>query len=53
MRVGTKLAAYGLVLAVAFAAGTAAGAAIGPDGGDDGGPSPTVSAPEVHDVHEG
>jgi hypothetical protein len=52
MRVGTKLAAYGMVLAVAFAAGTAVGAVVGPDAGDDGEPSPTVSAPDVHDVHE-
>ncbi len=52
VRVGTKLAAYGLVLAVAFGAGAAVGAAIGPDRDDE--PAPTVSDPEDgHEDHAG
>jgi hypothetical protein len=50
MRVGAKLAVYGLVLGAAFGAGAAVGAAVGPDRDDE--PAPVVSEPDVdHDVH--
>jgi len=53
VRVPTKLAAYGAVLAAALAGGALFGAAVGPIDGDD----PVESEPvdvtsdPVHDVH--
>ena len=50
MRVGTKLAAYGVVLAVAFGAGASVGAAFGPEPDDE--PAPVVTEPAAdHDAH--
>jgi hypothetical protein len=50
MRVGTKLAAYGVVLAAAFGVGAVVGAAVGPEADDQ--PAPVATEPDVdHDAH--
>ena len=50
VRVGTKLALYGLVLGAAFGTGAAVGAAIGPDRDEE--PAPVVTEPDAdHDTH--
>jgi hypothetical protein len=53
VRVGTKLAAYGVVLAVAFGAGAAVGAAIGPDADEPPAPEPTSEPDDDHAGHGG
>jgi hypothetical protein len=50
VRVGTKLAAYGVVLAAAFCVGAVVGAAVGPEADDE--PASVVTEPNVdHDAH--